>query len=200
MDINRKQPAALAGPQLLEIMFKVGFLANKEKRIALMEEIVAEAENIPFRSESFGNRRKRILLTGVPVGIGSDKVVKIVEQSGADVVACENCSGYKQAFEVDEEKDPMSALAEQYFATPCSVISPNTGRFDLLGEMIRDFAVDGVIDLSWQACHTYNVEAFRVNEFVQQTLGVPTLHLETDYSESDTGQLRVRIEAYLEML
>jgi benzoyl-CoA reductase/2-hydroxyglutaryl-CoA dehydratase subunit BcrC/BadD/HgdB len=79
-------------------------------------------------------------------------------------------------------------------------MSPNTGRFDLLGEMIRDFAVDGVIDLTWQACHTYNVEAFRVNEFVQQTLGVPTLHLETDYSESDTGQLRVRIEAYLEML
>ena len=54
-------------------------------------------------------------------------------------------------------------------------------------------AVDGVIDLTWQACHTYNVEAFRVNEFVQETLGVSTLHLETDYSESDTGQLRVRI-------
>jgi benzoyl-CoA reductase/2-hydroxyglutaryl-CoA dehydratase subunit BcrC/BadD/HgdB len=205
MDINRRKPAPLAGSQLLEIMFKVGFLANKEKGIALMEEIVAEAEKNSFRSESSrsessGNRRKRILLTGVPVGIGSDKVVKIAEQSGADVVAFENCSGYKQAFAVNEEKDPMSALAEQYLATPCSVMSPNTGRFDLLGEMIRDFAVDGVIDLTWQACHTYNVEAFRVNEFVQQTLGVPTLHLETDYSESDTGQLRVRIEAYLEML
>lgn len=200
MDINCKQPAPLAGSQLLEIMFKVGFLANKEKGISLMEEIVVEAKNNPFRSGSSGNRRKRILLTGVPVGIGSDKVVKITEQSGADVVAFENCSGYKQAFAVDEEKDPMLALAEQYLATPCSVMSPNTGRFDLLREMIRDFAVDGVIDLTWQACHTYNVEAFQINEFVEQTLGAPTLHLETDYSESDTGQLRVRIEAYLEML
>jgi len=200
MDINRKLPAPLSGSQLLEIMFKVGFLTNKEKGIALMEEIVAEAANNSFQSESSGNHRKRILLTGVPVGIGSDKVVKITEQCGADVVAFENCSGYKQAFAVSEEIDPMSALAEQYLSTPCSVMSPNTGRFDLLGEMIQDFAVDGVIDLTWQACHTYNVEAFQVNEFVEKTLGVPTLHLETDYSESDTGQLRVRIEAYLEML
>ncbi len=79
-------------------------------------------------------------------------------------------------------------------------MSPNTGRFDLLEEMIREFAADGVIDLTWQACHTYNVEAFRIGEFVQETFGIPTLHLETDYAESDTEQLRVRIEAYLEML
>lgn len=57
-----------------------------------------------------------------------------------------------------------------------------------------------VIDLIWQACHTYNVEAFQVNEMIQKNFGFPTLHLETDFSESDTEQLRVRIEAYLEML
>jgi benzoyl-CoA reductase/2-hydroxyglutaryl-CoA dehydratase subunit BcrC/BadD/HgdB len=66
--------------------------------------------------------------------------------------------------------------------------------------MITAFEVDGVIDLTWQACHTYNVEAFQVNEWVERHFGFPTLHLETDYAESDTEQLRVRIEAYLEML
>ena len=101
---------------------------------------------------------------------------------------------------MDESKAPMEALAEQYLATPCSVMSPNEGRFELLKEMIRDFQVDGVIDLTWQACHTYNVEAFLVDEMVQENFGFPTLHLETDYAESDTEQLRVRIEAYLEML
>jgi benzoyl-CoA reductase/2-hydroxyglutaryl-CoA dehydratase subunit BcrC/BadD/HgdB len=44
------------------------------------------------------------------------------------------------------------------------------------------------------------VEAYQVNEFVDESFGIPTLHLETDYSESDTEQIRVRIEAYLEML
>lgn len=201
MDVNKARPAPLSGSQLLELLFKLGFLADKEKRIVLTEEVAAEAKNGAFRSEHQRKGRcKRILLTGVPVGLGSDKVVKIAEQSGADVVAFENCSGYKQVFFVNEDEDPMEALAKQYLATPCSVMSPNPGRFDLLKEMIQAFSVDGVIDLTWQACHTYNVEAYRVNEFIQETFGFPTLHLETDYAESDTEQLRVRIEAYLEML
>ena len=150
--------------------------------------------------QNAGQKQKRILITGVPIGIGSDKVVKIVEQCGADVVAFENCSGYKQAFQVAEDKDPLDALAEQYLSTPCSVMSPNAGRFALLDQMIKDFSVDGVIDLTWQACHTYNIEAFSVEAYIRKNFGLPTLHLETDYAESDTEQLRVRIEAYLEML
>ncbi len=199
MDVNQLKPSPLPGSRLLEILFKVGFLADKEKGISLMEEIAAIAGKGELGTEDQKNG-KRILITGVPVGVGSDKVVKIVEQAGGAVVAFENCSGYKQAFTVDTEKDPMDALAEQYLSTPCSVMSPNTGRFDLLGEMIRDFSADGVIDLTWQACHTYNVEAFCIDEFIRETFGLPTLHLETDYAESDTEQLRVRIEAYLEML
>jgi benzoyl-CoA reductase/2-hydroxyglutaryl-CoA dehydratase subunit BcrC/BadD/HgdB len=88
----------------------------------------------------------------------------------------------------------MEALAEQYLATPCSVMSPNTCRLNLLGQMINDFAVDGIINLTWQACHTYNIEAFSVDEFIRERFAMPTLHLETDYAESDNEQLRVRIE------
>jgi benzoyl-CoA reductase/2-hydroxyglutaryl-CoA dehydratase subunit BcrC/BadD/HgdB len=201
MDLGKLNPAPLNGSRMLEILFKLGFLADKGKGIALMEQIVAEVHKGAVESDQeHVSHGKRILLTGVPVGLGSDKVIKIIEQSGACVVAFENCSGYKQAFLVDENKDPMEALAEQYLSTPCSVMSPNTGRLDLLKEMIHEFSVDGVIDLTWQACHTYNIEAFFINEFIQETFGIPTLHLETDYTESDTEQLRVRIQAYLEML
>jgi benzoyl-CoA reductase/2-hydroxyglutaryl-CoA dehydratase subunit BcrC/BadD/HgdB len=201
MDVNQADPAPLSGSRLLEIMSKIGFFADKQNGIMLMEKFTAEArEGRPGDGTCRGGGQKRILLTGVPIGLGSEKVVKLVEQSGADVVAFENCSGYKQAFNVDEEKNPMDALAEQYLSTSCSVMSPNTGRLDLLKQMIPAFSVDGVIDLTWQACHTYNIEAFQVSEMIQEHYGFPTLHLETDYSESDTEQLRVRIEAYLEML
>jgi len=199
MDLNRMQPAPLPGSMLLELLFKLGFLTDREQGITLMEKLArtAAAGNPGERS---GSGRSRILLTGVPVGLGSDKVVRLVEQCGADVVAFENCSGYKQAFVVDEEMEPMEALARQYLATPCSVMSPNAGRLTLLAQMIEDFAVDGVIDLTWQACHTYNIEAYPVERFIRQRFDLPTLHLETDYAESDSEQLRVRIEAYLEML
>ena len=147
MDLNRMQPAPLPGSMLLELLFKLGFLTDREQGITLMEKLArtAAAGNPGERS---GSGRSRILLTGVPVGLGSDKVVRLVEQCGADVVAFENCSGYKQAFVVDEEMEPMEALARQYLATPCSVMSPNAGRLTLLAQMIEDFAVDGVIDLT----------------------------------------------------
>ncbi|WP_028581894.1 double-cubane-cluster-containing anaerobic reductase [Desulfogranum japonicum] len=201
MDVNKAKPAPLRGAELIEILFRVGFLADKEYGISLMEELTAAAREGAFRQgDPPKNRARRILLTGVPVGLGSDKIVNIVEQLGSDIVAFENCSGYKQAFTVDEGKDPIDALAEQYLATPCSVMSPNEGRFNLLREMVEEFSIDGVIDLTWQGCHTYNVEAYLVDKMLQETFGITSLHLETDYSESDTEQLKVRIEAYLEML
>ena len=79
-------------------------------------------------------------------------------------------------------------------------MSPNTGRIELLDRLIAEFSVDGVVDLTWQACHTYNIEAYTIGRFVREQRRLPFLHLETDYSTSDTEQLRVRIEAFLEML
>nr|WP_319490304.1 double-cubane-cluster-containing anaerobic reductase [uncultured Desulfobacter sp.] len=201
MDVAAVKPSPISGTQMLEILFKTGFFADKEKGIDLIHEITeaclqkAENQESPFTADT-----PRILLTGVPVGLGSDKVVKILESSGANVVAFENCSGYKQTFQVDESKDPITALAEQYLAIPCSVMSPNPGREELLTSMVETFKVDGIVDLTWQACHTYNVEAFQIRELAEQTFNLPYLHLETDYSESDTEQLRVRIEAFLEMI
>nr|WP_320190026.1 double-cubane-cluster-containing anaerobic reductase [uncultured Desulfobacter sp.] len=201
MDVAAVKPSPISGTQMLEILFKTGFFADKEKGIDLIHEITeaclqkAENQESPFTADT-----PRILLTGVPVGLGSDKVVKILENSGANVVAFENCSGYKQAFRVDEDQEPIKALAEQYLAIPCSVMSPNPGREELLTRMVKTFKVDGVVDLTWQACHTYNVEAFQIRKLAEQAFNLPYLHLETDYSESDTEQLRVRIEAFLEMI
>ena len=201
MDITRANPSPLTGMELVEILFKTGFFADKEKGIALMDEISDVCmELIAQKQSPYTKATPRILLTGVPVGLGSDKVVKILEQCGANVVALENCSGYKQTFQVDDTIDPVTALAEQYLAIPCSVMSPNPGRMEMLGEMIPGFSIDGVVDLTWQACHTYNIESFQVAKLVQDNFGLPFLHIETDYSESDTEQLRVRIQAFIEMI
>jgi benzoyl-CoA reductase/2-hydroxyglutaryl-CoA dehydratase subunit BcrC/BadD/HgdB len=201
MDITRANPSPLTGMELVEILFKTGFFADKEKGISLMDDISDVCLTLIEQNQSpYTNTTPRILLTGVPVGLGSDKVVKILEQCGANVVALENCSGYKQAFQVDDTIDPVTALAEQYLAIPCSVMSPNPGRMEMLKEMIPAFSVDGVVDLTWQACHTYNIESFHISRLVQEDFNLPFLHIETDYSESDTEQLRVRIQAFIEMI
>ncbi len=201
MDVAKLKPSPIKGTQLIEILFKTSFFADKIKSIKFMKEIVEKFHQKSSMGKSpYTEKTPRILLSGVPVGIGADKVIKVIEESGANVVCFENCSGYKQIFQVNEKKDPITALAEKYLEIPCSVMSPNKGRFDLIEKMTGDFLIDGVVDLTWQACHTYNIEAYNVEKFVQNRLNLPYLHLETDYSESDTEQLRVRIEAFLEMI
>lgn len=76
----------------------------------------------------------------------------------------------------------------------------NTGRIDLLPQPVEDFQVDGVVDLTWQACHTCNMESRVVRQLVEDRYGLSFLWMETDYSESDTERLRGRIEAFPELV
>jgi len=200
-DVCRHKPAPISGIELLTVLHNRGSAIDRRETIRLLERLTdelnekARAGYAPLAADA-----PRLLLTGVPVGLGSEKVVRLVEEAGGQIVCFESCGAYKKVEPVKTEGDPLRAIAENYLNIPCSCMSPNRGRFDLLSRLAREFQVDGVIDLTWQACHTYNVEAFRIAGFVEDKLGIPTLHLETDYAESDTEQLRVRIQAYLEML
>lgn len=197
-DLNRADPPPLSGLELLTVVWSRSFSSNKEEMIASFNRLVAETES---HTGDLGRPAPRVLLTGCPVGLGSEKVIRLTEELGAHVVAMENCSGYKTlGLQTDTAaSDPIIALAEKYLAIPCSCMSPNPNRLELLNSMIDDFRVDAVIDLTWQACHTYNIEAYQVGKLVKQK-GLPYLHLESDYSSSDLESLKVRIEAVLEMV
>jgi len=60
--------------------------------------------------------------------------------------------------------------------------------------------VDGVVEMTLQACHTYNVESFGIRKFVNEEKKLPYISVETDYSQADIGQLNTRITAFIEML
>lgn len=202
--VTKFKPSPITGVDLLVSVWTKGFNVNKEEGIKLVEDLAAEVEAMAARGESpFTADAPRILLTGCPVGFGSEKVVRLLEESGASVVAFENCSGYKsldRLVDEDPNKDVMVALAEKYLNIPCSCMTPNQGRLELIGKLAKEYEVDGVVDLTWQACHTYNVEAFVIRDYVQKQLNLPYMHLETDYSESDVEQLRVRVQAFLELI
>lgn len=203
-DLNKARPALISGTDMLTVSWQIGFQINRREGVAMMDRLVADIQAMADQGHCVGNESTpRILLTGTPVGLGSEKVITLVEESGGLVVAMENCGGYKTVeLRVDENstEDPLLLLADKYLKIPCSVMSPNTGRLELLERMIKEFSIDAVIDLTWQACHTYNVESFHVAKLVQEKLGLPFLQLETDYSSSDSEVLRVRIEALLEMV
>ena len=144
--------------------------------------------------------RPRVLMTGVPMAHGAEKVIDIIEASGGLVVCQENCTGIKPLYEdVDESAaDPLEAIARKYFHLPCSVMMRNDGRFDLLKSLAGRFRPDCVVELIWQSCLTYDVESYRTKRMCEEELHLPYLRIETDYSPSDTQRLAVRVEALLE--
>jgi benzoyl-CoA reductase/2-hydroxyglutaryl-CoA dehydratase subunit BcrC/BadD/HgdB len=142
----------------------------------------------------------RVLLTGVPVAHGAERVVDLIEGHGGLIVCQENCTGLKPILDdVDENAaDPIQALADKYLATPCSVMTPNTTRLNSLKRLAREFRADCIVDLIWQACLTYDIESAMVRKLAETELQIPFLRIQTDYSPSDSGRIAVRVEAMFE--
>jgi benzoyl-CoA reductase/2-hydroxyglutaryl-CoA dehydratase subunit BcrC/BadD/HgdB len=194
----------LPGAKLLPVMESKGFVVDQKKHLKDLHALENELRVMRSQEEEreCGSRKPRTLLTGCPVGKGSDKVVHIIEEQGGVVVASENCSSLKPlSLVVDEqETDPLRALAASYLQLPCSCMTPNEQRFLLLSQVVADFDVQGIVDLTWIGCHTYNVESARVEEYVTETLELPFIQVTTDYATADTGQLQTRLGAFLELV
>ena len=199
--LNKGEIPQVYGSEITRIISPGGFEcdlgAGVDRMASAVEQIQDRAKDEVFASQM--KKRPRILLTGCPTT--NKKVLFLIEQLGGVVVAMETCGGLKTVGnKVDETLPPLRALAEKYLNTACACMSPNTGRLDLIEHLIKEFRADGVIELTWNACHTYNVEAFSVKERVENSCEIPYLQILTDYSENDAGQLETRIQAFLEIL
>jgi len=114
----------------------------------------------------------------------------------------ENCTGLKPILEdVDlDDPDPIRAIARKYYHLPCSVLTPNTARFEMLRSLAAKFRPHCVIEVVWQACLTYDIESVQVRKLAEEELRLPYLKISTDYSPSDSARISARIEALFEII
>jgi len=187
----------LTGRQLLDLKSSISGIPCDFKQYESALEVLPG--RVPVDDIS---TRVRVLMTGVPMAHGAERVLDIIENNGGLVVCQENCTGLKPILEdVDETADdPIRALAEKYFHLPCSVMTSNKRRFDTLRELAEEYRPQCIIELVWQACITYDVETFLVKELAENELGIPYLRIETDYSPSDSARIAVRVEALFETI
>jgi len=153
----------------------------------------------------------RILLTGSPM-IWPDcwKTPNLIEESKPRglIVADEFCSGSRVFFDpvgVDEATsgDMLKAIAQRYVmpcTCPCFTSEDgNRDRVDKLLTMIKDYQISGVIYHVIRGCHLYAMEYMRLKRLLEKE-NIPMYYLDTEYSREDSGQIKTRIEAFLEML
>lgn len=147
----------------------------------------------------------RIMLAGSPLIWPNWKVLNIIEESGGIIVCDELCSSTRNFYDpivVDEwtVKGMLQALAERYLLPcTCPCFTPNDERLDRILETIKNFKVSGIVYHTLQGCHLHNLEFTRIKQVLRGT-DIPILKIESGYDEGDIGQIKTRVEAFLEMI
>lgn len=149
-----------------------------------------------------GKNSKRILISGCPSVMGNWKIHHLIESAGASIVCDETCTGTRYFENLVAEEDgsleqQLKAISDRYLEISCSCFSPNKERINNVLRLAKEYEVDGVVQYILQYCHTYNVEAINIASALKSE-GIPSIKVETDYAEEDVGQLKTRLEAFLE--
>ncbi|MEI0603833.1 double-cubane-cluster-containing anaerobic reductase [Brachyspira alvinipulli] len=201
-ELGKLNPSPIKGSEMHEALHSSNYKFDRLAYINEIKELIKNLKEMHSQNnkKEYNQNTPRILITGCPTGGLVDKVIKQIEEVGASVVCFESCLGSKN-FEilVDENKDPIEAIAEKYLDIPCSVMSPNDDRMDIIKRYIKEYNVDGVVEVTLTSCHTYAIETEKVRRTVE-SMGKSYLNIETNYSNSDAPQLRTRLEAFVEML
>jgi len=200
-EVMKLEPAPVLGGDIQKIVsgskYRFDFKTTPAVVDAITDRILEE-----YHQGKMLESRPRILVTGCPMGGDSLKVIQAVEENGGVVVAVENCSGVKTLDRMIDEDDPdiYGAIARRYLSTGCSIMTPNDNRIELIGRIIDEYHVDGVVEMILSGCHATGAEAAYIQQFVTEEKGLPYLSIDTDYSKEDYAQISTRVAALIEMI
>lgn len=200
-EVMKLNPVPIKGMDLLNVLYGSKYRLDTEQAaedINLLTDRILDR----YRPDPGRKGKPRILITGCPIGGDSVKIVRAIEDNGGVVVAFENCTGAKVIDKLVDEEDPdiYGAIARKYFYIGCAIMTPNDNRIELLGRMIDEFRVDGVVEMILSGCHSVHMESVSVRNFVSEEKHIPYIDVVTDYSQGDIGQLNTRMSAFVEML
>jgi benzoyl-CoA reductase/2-hydroxyglutaryl-CoA dehydratase subunit BcrC/BadD/HgdB len=153
----------------------------------------------------------RVMITGTPMFWPDNwKLPTLIEEGNPQgvLVADELCSSERIIYDpvgVDEWSmdDMLNAIGERYLmASTCPCFTSKDGnedRINWLLNKVKDWNVQGVIYYVVRGCMLYAMEYTRVKKVLDKN-NIPVYYLDTEYTREDVGQLKTRVEAFLEML
>jgi len=203
-NLRKARPVPISGKDAL-LVTQVSFYDDVTRCTQQVNALCDELENRVAAGEGIAPANApRILISGNPMAIPNWKLHHILESAGAIVVCEESCTGTRLfsdlvAEDGDTTDKQLEAIAERYLQIHCACFTPNDERLDDIVRLANEYQVDGVVHYNLQFCHTYANEAVKVEKTMEEA-GIPLLRIETDYSDEDTGQLRNRIDAFLEII
>ena len=132
---------------------------------------------------------------------------KLIESCGALVVADRYCYGSlpgREQIEILDGETPLRAVARHYLRTSqCPRFmerARSDGRRTYVRDLCREYSADGVLYEQMKFCEFWSYERVLGVHILQEELGIPTVGIEKEYTLAGAGQLRTRIQAFVESL
>jgi len=202
--LRAANPVPISGLDVL-LANQVFFYDNPERFTTSVNAICDELEErIKNKIGVFPANTPRILISGCPMAIPNWKIPHIIETSGATIVGEEMCTGERgtqnlTADNANTVEALIDLIVERYFQIDCAIFTPNEKRLEHVKEMVKKYKADGVLQYNLQFCQPYQSESIHYGKELEKS-GIPVLSLDTDYSQEDVGQLKTRIEAFIERI
>jgi benzoyl-CoA reductase subunit C len=163
----------------------------------LMDEFLAAAEN----DTGYGDYRARVITTGGE--LDSPEYIASIEQQGALSVAEVVCFGLRSFGEMVESgaENPLERIARQhFFDMPCArMVECFDEQVALLRDTIREFNADGIILQRMKFCDPWAGDGHNLYWRFKKE-GIPFLSLEREYQVPASGQVKTRVQAFLEQM
>jgi benzoyl-CoA reductase/2-hydroxyglutaryl-CoA dehydratase subunit BcrC/BadD/HgdB len=175
------------------------FLADKRVMVEILESLNEELKERAVSSDG----GPRLLLTGSTLALGDNKIIDLTEKAGGVIVIEEFAEGIRPYWEnVKLNGDLMWALTDCYFTRriPPAMFRPARERLDFLVKIAKDFNVAGVIWYQLMYRESYKIESYYFPKILKKNAGLPMLTVESDYDSAEIGQLRTRIETFVESI
>ena len=201
--LRKENPPRVTGAEITKTLV-AGMGIPATEHIELITGLIAEVKERPAAAS---DGLPRIFLWGNEIDDSS--FIELVEECGAHVVMDDLCTGSRFFWQdVDETEDPFDGLVRRYLDIHCPrTLKPQAGareddlenRFGYIRRFIEDWEAAGAIFYIVRYCDTCELEGPDLKEYLNG-LNLPVLMIEDDYSTSTMGQLRTRIQAFLEMI
>ncbi len=188
------------------LVLQTAFFDNPARWMEKVKLLIEELKNNIKNNKVVAKETSpRIIMTGSPLIWPNMKLLHTIEESGAVVVADDSCACgqyFYNPVELEEwsMKAMIEALGDKYLLpVVCPVFVHSDDRIDRILELIKQYNADGVIYHILRLCQVFDFEYIKISKLFEKK-SIPLIKIETEYSEEDAGQIKTRVEAFIEML
>jgi benzoyl-CoA reductase/2-hydroxyglutaryl-CoA dehydratase subunit BcrC/BadD/HgdB len=200
ISLARRSPGSPLSALDFVKLHHASFYADPALMVEILESVYQElSEDKPVTAAD----APRLMLIGPNISYGDYKVLELVGEAGGNIVIEELCEGMRYYWhDIKNKGDLFQSLARGYLVdrVPCAFMRNSAGkRLDFALGLAKDFKISGIIWYELLNCETYDSESYFIDRKMG-SLNIPVLILESTYGRSDIGQLKTRIEAFLEIV